>query len=60
MMQRAASQRETDLEREVVPLTDVSGEVDDGLHPLYLSLDLGIKVFLFHFWKAQKVDRTRV
>lgn len=52
--------KSTDLEGEVMPLADVSGEVDHGLHPLYLSLDLGIKVLFLHFWEAQEVDRTRI
>ena len=52
--------KKTDLEGEIMPLADVSSQIDDSLHPLYLSLDLGIKVFFFHFWEAQEVDRTRV
>ena len=52
--------KRTDLEGEIMPLADISSQVDDGLHPLYLSLDLGIKVFFLHFWEAQEVDRTRI
>ena len=43
-----------------MPLADISSQVDDGLHTLYLSLDFGVKVFFFHFWEAQEVDRTRI
>ena len=52
--------KRTDLEGEVMLLADISSQVDDGLHTLYLSLDFGVKVFFFHFWEAQEVNRTRI
>lgn len=34
------------------------GELNDALHTFHLSLNLFIKVFIFHFREAQKVDRS--
>jgi hypothetical protein len=48
------------LQAEIILLADVSCQVDDGLHALYLSLDIHVEVFTFHFWEAEEVDRTRI
>jgi hypothetical protein len=48
------------LERTIVLLTDMPRQFDHALHPLDLPFDLDVKVRLFHFGEAQKVDRTSV
>lgn len=41
-------------------LTHGSGELDDDLHTLHLSLDGGIEVLLLHLWEEQEVDRPGI
>jgi hypothetical protein len=51
---------QTNLERDVIPFPDVPSKIDNSLHPLYLSLDFCIEVFLFHFREAEEMYRARI
>ena len=37
-------------------ISDISRQLDDSLHPLDLTLDVLIEVFLLHLWEEQEVD----
>jgi hypothetical protein len=41
-------------------LSNVSGQLYNRLHPLNLSLNIGIKVFVFDLWEAQEMDGSRI
>ena len=46
-------QRQTDLQRQIVPLAQHTRELDDGLHALHLALDDLVKVLLLHLREHQ-------
>ncbi len=46
----------TDLERDVVPLAENTGQLDDGLHALYLTFDDDVEVFLLDLREQEEVD----
>lgn len=48
------------LERDIVPLADVSCQVDNSLHPLHLPLDDLVEILLFNLWETQEMDRSRI
>lgn len=48
------------LQREVVPFTNVPRQFDNSLHAFNLALDVSVEVFLLDFWEAQKVDGARI
>lgn len=39
-----------------MPFTEIASKLDYSLQPLDLSLDLHVKVFLFHFREGKEVD----
>ena len=41
-------------------IPDIASELDDGLHTLDLSFDLGIEVFVLDIWKAEKVNGSGI
>jgi hypothetical protein len=43
-----------------MPISDISCQLDDGLHPLHLTLDVLIEVLLFDLRKKQEVDGSRI
>ena len=40
--------------------TDVARKLDDGLHALYLALDVLVEVFFFNFEEGQEVDGANI
>ena len=48
------------LEREVVPLAQHAGELDDGLHALDFAFDDLVEVFLLDLGEGQEVDGADV
>jgi hypothetical protein len=43
-----------------VPFSDISGQLNNCLHPSHLSLDNDIEVFLLHLWEHQEMDRSAI
>ena len=44
------------LERQIVPIANVSRKLDNYLHPLYLPLDGFVEIVGVYFRKKQEVD----
>ena len=43
-----------------MPITDISCQLDDGLHPLDLALDVFIKVLFLDFRERQEMNRPGI
>ena len=53
-------EKDSHLERQVVPFTKYTRQLDDSLHTLYLAFDDFVEVLFLDLGETQEVDGSRI